>query len=208
MWRAFDWWRFHCTFSKHAFRRRIEDEKVIVLVGDNDGIAHVRQDGAQDFVGAGELGSAACYFLFQLVSTLAQCPLQFPLLGNVGVSSKPARNFALSIEDGKRTRKEPSVFTRFTLEWKGVLPRLAGCERNLDTFNHSVDLIRVMDLLPTPSFHLLQRGSGVLVPAVVVPKNVTFTVGHPGELGYGVCQSPELPLSGRRLRVSSAMKQI
>src|SRR4051795_531926 len=69
MLRPFSWRRFHCTFSKHALRCWIEDEKVIVLVGDDDGIAHVRQDGAQDFVGAGELGSAACYFLLQLVPT-------------------------------------------------------------------------------------------------------------------------------------------
>src|SRR4030095_17206297 len=108
MLRPFDWRTFHCTFSKHPLRRRIEDEKVIVLVGDDDGIAHVRQDGAQDFVGAGELGRAARYFLLQLVPTLAQCLLQLPLLGDVGVSPKPARNFALRIEDGKRTRKEPS----------------------------------------------------------------------------------------------------
>jgi hypothetical protein len=70
MLRPFDGRRFHCTFSKHALRRRIEDEEVIVPVGDDDGIAHVRQDGAQDFVGTGELGSAARYFLFQLVSAL------------------------------------------------------------------------------------------------------------------------------------------
>ena len=55
---------------------------------------------------------------------------------------------------------------------------------------------------------LLARLCGVLVPAVVVPKNVTFTVSHPCQLGYGVCQSPELPLSSRSLRVRSAMKQV
>src|SRR6266480_2910425 len=124
----FGWRHFHCTFSKHALRRWIEDEKIIVLVGDDDGIAHVRQNGAHDLVSAGELGGAARYFLLQLVPALAQCLLQFPLLGNVGVSPKPARNFALCIEDGKCTRKKPSVFTRFTPEWKCVLPRLAGCE--------------------------------------------------------------------------------
>src|SRR5580765_1270770 len=113
MLRPLGWRHLHCTFSKHALRRRIEDEKVIVLVGDNDGIAHVRQDGAQDFVGVGELGSAARYFLLQLVPTLAQCLLQFPLLGNVSVSSKPTRNFALCIEYWKRTGKKPSVFTSF-----------------------------------------------------------------------------------------------
>jgi hypothetical protein len=35
---------FHCSFSEHAFRRRIEDEEIIILVGDDDGISHVRQD--------------------------------------------------------------------------------------------------------------------------------------------------------------------
>src|SRR5512133_1270091 len=109
MLRPFGWRHLHCTFSKHALCRRIEDEKVIVLVCDDDGITHVRQDGAQDFVGAGELGSATRYFLLQLVSTLAQCLRQFPLLGNVGVSPKPARNFALCIKNWKRPGKKPSV---------------------------------------------------------------------------------------------------
>ena len=130
------------------------------------------------------------------------------MLGNIGVSAEPARHLALCIEDWKRTRKKPSVFTGLTAQRKGVLPGLAGSKCNLDPFNHSVDLIRVMDLLPTPSFHLLERGAGVIVPPVVIPKNVTFTVSHPGELGYRVCESPELPLSCRRLRVRSAMKQI
>src|SRR6266403_5046027 len=112
--RPFGWRTFHCTFSKHALRRWIEDEKIIVLVGDDDGIAHVRQNGAHDLVSTGELGSAARYFLLQLVPALAQCLLQVPLRGDVGVSSKPARNFALRIEDRKCTRKEPSIFTGFT----------------------------------------------------------------------------------------------
>src|SRR6476620_8227209 len=119
MLRPLGWRTFHCTFSKHALRRRIEDEKVIVLVGDNDGIAHVRQDGAQDFVGAGELGGAARYFLLQLIPALSQRLRQFPLLGNVGVSPKPARNFALCIEYWKRTGKKPSVFTSLAPQREG-----------------------------------------------------------------------------------------
>src|SRR3982751_4751277 len=182
MLRPFSWRRFHCTFSKHALRRWIEDEKVIVLVGDDDGIAHVRQDGTQDFIGAGELGTAARYFLLQLIPTLAQRLLQITLRGDVGVSSKPARNFAVCVEDGKCTRKEPSVFAGLAPQRKRVLPWFGASKGNFDAFNYSSHFIRVMDLLPAPALHLLECRSGVIVPAVVVPKNVTFTVGHPGEL--------------------------
>src|SRR5262245_12750023 len=85
----------HRTLSEHALCRRIEHEKVIVLVRDDDGIAHVGQDGVQDFVGPGELGGAARYFLVQLVPALTQCRRRYQWLGNVGVSAKPARNIAL-----------------------------------------------------------------------------------------------------------------
>lgn len=41
----------------------------------------------------------------------------------------------------------------------------------------------MVHLLPTPAGHLVERCTGVLEPAVVVPENVAGLIGHPRELG-------------------------
>ena len=38
------------TPAEHALRRGIEDEEITVLVGDDNGVAHAREDGLEDFV--------------------------------------------------------------------------------------------------------------------------------------------------------------
>jgi len=43
-------------------------------------------------------------------------------------------------------------------------------------------MVGVMDFLPTPALHLFKSGSGVVVPALVVPVNPTGMVGRPCEL--------------------------
>jgi hypothetical protein len=180
MLRPFGRRHFHCSFSEHALRRRIEDEEVIVLVRDNDGIAHVRQDRAQDFVGAGEFGSAARYFLLQLVAVLTQCLLQFPLLGNVSVSPEPTDNSTFCVFNRKRARQKPPVFTTLTSQGKRIFPWDAGREGRFNSFDDSTDFVRMMDFLPAPTLHVFERGAGIVVPAIIVPKDVTLTIRHPG----------------------------
>ena len=41
--------------SEHALGHRIKDKKFALLIGNDDGIAHVGQNGVENFVGAGEL---------------------------------------------------------------------------------------------------------------------------------------------------------
>src|SRR4029453_8086699 len=76
--------------TEHPLRRGVEDEKVLILVGNDDSIAHVGQNRLEDFVSARKLGGAVGYFLLQFVPTGAQSVLQFSLLCNISISPKPA----------------------------------------------------------------------------------------------------------------------
>ena len=58
-----------CPGSEHALRRRVEEEKVFILIGDDDGIAHVGQNGAKDFVRARKLVRGA----FSLYDQIQVC---------------------------------------------------------------------------------------------------------------------------------------
>src|SRR5262249_48307162 len=69
-------------------------------------------------------------------------------------------------------------------------------------------MVRMMNLLPTPSLHLLEAGTCVFIPAPVVPETPSGGVRHPGKLRYIVSQraEPFLALSqriGREFTVSN-----
>src|SRR6186713_3228972 len=102
------------ALAEHSLSRRIKDDEFAVLVGDDDAVPDAGQDGFLNLIGTGELGGPPRYFFFQLLTALAQRLLQFPLLRNVGVSPKPARDFAVGVKNGKGARKKPSVFTGST----------------------------------------------------------------------------------------------
>jgi hypothetical protein len=53
----------------------------------------------------------------------------------------------------------------------------------------------MMDLLPAPAFHLFESSPGVIVPAVVVPEDVTLMIGHPSQLWDRVGERAELLLT-------------
>src|SRR4029079_10850305 len=90
----------------------------------------------------------------------------------------------------------------------GIFPRFSGGECDFDAFDNPAHLIWMMDLLPAPALHLFQRGTCVLVPAVVVPKDVTLPVRHPGKLRNGVRQSEELALSRLGLSARGSPDQV
>jgi hypothetical protein len=46
----------------------------------------------------------------------------------------------------------------------------------------TVDMLGVMNFLPSPALHLFERGAGIVVPALVVPVDPARLVGSPGEL--------------------------
>src|SRR4029079_1139942 len=41
----------HGALPEHAFSSWVKDKKIAAFVGDDDGVAHVRQNGAQNFIG-------------------------------------------------------------------------------------------------------------------------------------------------------------
>src|SRR5207249_7064933 len=70
----------------------------------------------------------------------------------------------------------------------------ASGQGDLDALDYSTDLVGMVNLLPTPSLHLFKGRARVLVPAIVVPEDVTFAIGHPRELWDGVGERAELLL--------------
>ena len=57
------------THSEEALSHWIENKKFAILIGDNDGVAHVGQNGLEDFVGTGELFCGA----FSLYDQIQVC---------------------------------------------------------------------------------------------------------------------------------------
>ena len=50
-------------------------------------------------------------------------------------------------------------------------------------------MIGVVDFPPTPPFHVPKRGTGIFIPACIVPKDPSGRVGHPGKLGNAIGKS-------------------
>src|SRR5205809_5894963 len=79
-----------------------------------------------------------------------------------------------------------------TAKRKSVFPRFASGKGDLDALDYSTYLVGMVNLLPTPSLHLFKCSARVLVPAIVVPEDVTLAIGHPRELWDGVGERAEL----------------
>src|SRR6516162_841769 len=133
-------------------------------------------------------------FVSEFVATLTQRPFHFALLSDVGVCSKPTDHLVFFIFDRESARKEPSVLAILAAQRKGIFPRLSCVKGDFDTFDYSAHFIRVMNFLPTPSLHLFERRAGVIVPAIIVPKNVSFLVCHPCKLRNGIGECAKLSL--------------
>lgn len=59
----------------------------------------------------------------------------------------------------------------------------------------------IMQALPAPAGHVCKLGSGVLVPAVVVPLDLSVWAGDPSKMGDGIGQLPQALLAlAQRLR--------
>jgi hypothetical protein len=51
-----------------------------------------------------------------------------------------------------------------------------------NTIDDALDMVGMVNFLPTPALHVFKSGAGIVVPAFVVPINPTLGVGGPGEL--------------------------
>ena len=108
------------------------------------------------------------------------------LLGDVGVSAEPekdlARRLAEWIDEGEKWSEHPvGSFDR-----KNHVERLASRDGFRPPSEHFWQLVGVVDVLPTPTFHRLGRGAGVVIPTAVVPKNMSIGARHPSEVRDGV----------------------
>src|SRR6185437_9153606 len=131
-----------------------------------------------DFVrhGGGKLAGSSQLF------DPAQSLLVLALIGNIGVRAEPAKNFSASASDGNSAGKEPAVLAVFASQRKGVLPDFAGLPGMLDALDHTVDVVGVLDLLPSPTLHFFQTCASVIEPALVVPEDPAGRVRHPCKL--------------------------
>src|SRR5688500_7663827 len=64
-----------------------------------------------------------------------------------------------------------------------------------------IEVVGMMDFLPSPSLHLFEGRTCIFVPTPVVPKDPSRGIGHPGELRHMVGQRPK-PLFAFRYRLA------
>ena len=81
-----------------------------------------------------------------------------------------------------KARDKNSDSSVLSAERKCILPRFAADPCALDPFDHTLNMVGVMDFLPAPTLHLGEGGSGVVEPALVEPKKPPFFISHPSEL--------------------------
>ena len=75
------------------------------------------------------------------------------------------------------------------------LKRLPGENRPPPPLENLREHLGVMHALPAPAYHLLRCRPRVIMPALVVPEDVTVSMGHPRELRDGVGHCPKLILA-------------
>src|SRR4051794_14673424 len=63
-----------------------------------------------------------------------------------------------------------------------ILPWHAGGPGVFQPRSHPFDVIRMVHVRPAPALHLVERSTGVVVPALVEPEPRSGWIGHPREL--------------------------
>src|SRR5262245_57375164 len=120
--------------------------------------------------------------LLQSLIEFAQRFLCFELVRDVGVGAKPADDFARFVADGLCAREKPTVVAIASTQRKYIFPRLVTLEAFSDVPENAFEMIGVVQFLPTKALHLFERGSGIIIPPLVVPISPAFRVGCPGKL--------------------------
>ena len=86
---------------------------------------------------------------------------------NVGIAAKPPEEVAFGVEFWNDTYEEPSILSVISPDASFQFTWFAGIHQGEPFTYEPIQVIRVNDHLPTPTFPLLQRETGVLVPALV-----------------------------------------
>src|SRR5262249_48054554 len=64
-----------------------------------------------------------------------------------------------------------------------IFPDFSCRKTTTNLLHYPFHMVGMMHFLPSPPLHVLQVGSGIVVPALIVPKNPAGLVRHPGKLG-------------------------
>jgi hypothetical protein len=121
----------------------------------------------------------------------AQGVLRGETLRDIGIRAEPAEDGAVTVANRQCAGEKPAVLSVLASEREGVFPGRAGREAPLDALNDLLDVVGVVDCSPPPPLHLIEGGTGVVVPALVIPIDPTAWIGHPRELRDGVRERSE-----------------
>ena len=147
---------------------RIDAETFALEVGDDQQVLrHV-----PDLEALLRLGLDA---LLERLVELAQRLLGFDLLGDVGVGAEPANNVAGLVADRQSAREEPAVGAVAAAQGKRVLPGVPVSKLLPDVRDDTMEMVGMVQLLPSPPLHLFMRRSGIVVPTLVVPISTSRT---------------------------------
>jgi len=124
----------------------------------------------------------------------AQPLLGLKLIGDVGVGAEPAQDTPARVPKRLGAGEEPAEAAVPATQREGVLPALARFDAMTEARRDALHMVGVVHGLPAPALHLLETGSGVVVPALVVPKDGAVRGGDPGELGDQVGEVAEVLL--------------
>src|SRR5262245_38394 len=133
--------------------------------------------------------------LLQSLVEVAQRSLGFELFRDVCIGAEPPDNFPGFVAYWLSAREEPAEIAVTTAQREGVLPRLVVLEAFSDVPGNAFEMIGMVQFLPAKALYLIERGSGIVIPSLVVPIPLAFRVGRPGKLAHVVGELAEARLA-------------
>ena len=118
-----------------------------------------------------------------------------PQFGNVRVRSEPVQDLPALADERVDPCEEGTELAVRSLDREHHVERLAAGDGRLPALQNLGQHVGVVDALPAPAFHLCGGRAGVLVPAAVVPEDVTVRPRRPRQLRDRVGQEPQFLLA-------------
>jgi hypothetical protein len=108
--------------------------------------------------------------------------LSLELLGDISVRPEPANHGAIAIANGQCPRQEPPKLPVVAAERERIFPGFACLPGTPNSLYYSVNVLRVVDLRPSPALNLVEGRARELEPSPVEPEDPPVCIRHPGEL--------------------------
>src|SRR5262249_36312947 len=104
------------------------------------------------------------------------------LLRDIRVRAKPADDVAGLVANGQSAREEPAIAAVTAAQRECVLPGRTVLEALPDTPDDALDMIGMVNFLPAPSLHFLERRPRVVMPTFVLPVDPARRISGPCKL--------------------------